>query len=231
MAYFSINTTNVDHYNLNIDELEIIKTNLVYNHEYSYLPVNVLIAKADDAPEINADIYSTFISQNNSDLISFYLGKNNFSDCNLDLYSYFNTFNLSCNVATLPLTELNITTDKFFYMPNETIKVNVSIKSSSNTDNDIVKLRYGNYSVNVTGSNIIEIPIQLNVNQIKAEYETDLTHQSASAVNTISVYAGENPAYYTTIFWIIIAFLCFISALRMCWIKFFSKKEVTLGDN
>ena len=116
-------------------------------------------------------------------------------------------------------------------MPNETIKVNISIKSNANTQDDIIKVSYGNDSVNVTGSDIIEIPTQLNANQIKAEYETDFTHQSASAVKTISVYAGENPAYYTTIFWIIIAFLCFISALRMCWIKFFSKKEVILGDN
>jgi len=226
MAYFSINTTNIDHYNLNIDEIEIIKTNLAYNYEYDYLPVNVLIAKADSNPEINANVYSTLTSEDNSDLISFYLGKNSSYDRNLDLHSYFNAFNLSCNVTVLPSTELNITTDKFFYMPNETIKVNISVKSVTNTDDDNIVVRYGNYSVNVTGSQIIEIPTQLNANQIKAEYETDFTHQSASATKTISVYAGEKPAYYTTIFWIIIAFLSFLSVLRMCWIKFFGVKNV-----
>ena len=219
MAYFIINTTNIDHYNLNVDEFKLTKNNLAYSYEYDYLPVNVLIAKADDNPEINAHVYSTLTNQSNSDLISFYLRKKESYDCKLDLYSYFNSFNLSCNVTILPPTELNITTDKFFYMPNETIKVNISIKS--NTNNDIIKVRYGNYSIDILGSKIIEIPTQLNVNQIKAEYETDLTHQSASAVKTISVYAGEKPSYYITIFWIIIAFLCFISVLRMCWIKVF----------
>ena len=223
-AYFNINTTNVDHYTLNIDEFELTKDNLKYSYNYSYLPANVLTAQANYDPKINANVYSAFEETGNSDLISFNLRKKDSYDCTLDLYSYFNKYNLSCNVTVLPLTELNITTDKFFYMPNETIKANISIKSDVSSNNPI-RVSYGNYSVNVTGSSTIEIPVQLNVNQIRAEYETDLTQQSATAVKTISVYSGEKPQYYTTIFWIIIAFLAFISALRMCWIKVFGVKS------
>ena len=222
-AYFTINTTNTNRYNLNIDEFKLTKNNLEYSYDYSYLPANVLTAQAIYNPKISANVYSTLEEIGNSDLISFNLRKKDAYNCSLDLYSYFNIFNLSCNVTVLPSTQLNITTDKFFYMPNETIKVNISIKSDAN--NDIIKVRYGNYSANVTGNSTMEIPTQLNVNQIKVEYETDLTQQSASAVKTISVYSGEKPRYYTMIFWFVIAFLAFISALRMCWIKVFGTKE------
>ena len=132
---------------------------------------------------------------------------------------------MTCNISVLPKTEFNITTDKFFYMPNDTIKANVSIKSDVDPNNDIIEVKYGKSTINATGSVILEIPAQVNANQITAEYSTDLSKQSATAAKTINVYAGENPAYYANTFWFVIGFLGFISGLRMCWIKFYGVKN------
>jgi len=223
MAYFTINTTGIDHYNLYINELQISKQNLEYSYNYSYLPVNILTAQATDNPELNANVYSSFEESENSDLISFQLRNKGLYDCTLTIYSYFNTYNVSCNITVLPATVLNITTDKFFYMPNETIKSSIII--NPNFNNNPVNVRYGNYSVNVTGDSLLEFPARINVNQIIAEYNGDLTQQSASAIKTISVYSGEKPSFYMSIIWITIAFLAFISVLRTCWLKVFGKKE------
>ena len=86
-------------------------------------------------------------------------------------------------------------------------------------------MKYGPYTKNVTGSTILKIPSQVNVNQITAEFNTDLTKQSASSVKTLSVYAGEKPSFYVNVFWFVIGFLSFISALRMCWLKFVGVKD------
>ncbi len=223
MAYFTINTTNIDHYTLIIDDLELSKQNLEYGYNYSYLPVNILTAQAIDNSELNANVYSSIEESGDSDFISFHLRNKDSYDCMLTIYSYFNAYNVSCNITVLPSTELNITTDKFFYMPNETIRANISINPNFNGNN--VNVRYGNYSVNVTEDSSLEFPARININQIKAEYHGDLTQQSASAVKTISVYSGEKPSFYMTIFWLVIAFLVFISVLRMCWIKVFGIKN------
>ena len=184
------------------------------------MPANVLTAKANHKSRIEANVFSTLEERNNSDFISFFLESKKTYDCKIKLFSYFNSFNSTCNVTLLPQTELNITTDKFFYMPNETIKANISIKSKTGENNEVITIRYGDYARNVTGSAILTIPAQVNANQISAEFSTDLTKQSAAAVKTISIYAGENPSYYVNVFWFVIGFLSFISALRMCWLKF-----------
>ena len=224
-AYFLFNTTNVDYYEINIGLYNLIKKNLEYGYNYSYTPFNVLTAKANHSPKINANVYSTLEEKNNSDFISFILQSKDSYDCKLNIFSYFNNYNLTCNVTILPKTELNITTDKFFYMPNDTIKANVSIKSDVDPNNDIIEVKYGKSTINATGSVILEIPAQVNANQITAEYSTDLSKQSATAAKTINVYAGENPAYYANTFWFVIGFLSFISALRMCWLKFVGVKD------
>ena len=223
-AYFTINTTNIDRYSLNLNGLELIKNNLEYTYDYSYLPNNILTAKAIYNPSLNANVYSSWEQEGNYDLITFSMAEQDSYICSLDIFSYFNQYSLDCNVTSLPLTELNITTDKFFYMPNETIKINISIKSQKPITNKI-NVRYGNFSINITGNASIEIPAKRFANQIKSVYETDYTQQSASAVKTISVYSGENPRYYIMIFWFVISFLVFISALRMCWIKVFGVKN------
>lgn len=224
-AYFSINTTGADFYELRIGEFRILKKNFDYSYNFTYMPSNALVVVANYSSTIKANAYSVLSSSPNSDLIRFQLGEKEKYDCSLTIYSFFNSQNVSCNVSALPSTAINITTDKFFYMPNETIKANITIKSNKKTANDVIKVTYGNYSFNVTGSTILLIPVQKNVNQIKAEYQTDLNKQSASSTATISVYAGENPRYYISIFWFIIFFLLFISVLRMCWIKFVGTKD------
>ena len=223
-AYFIINATNLEHYELNIGEFELIKNNLRYSYNYSYLPTNVLTAKADYSPEIDANVYSVLEERNNTDLIKFYL-LNHSENCKLTLFSYFNSLSIDCILTILPKTELNISTDKFFYMPNETIKANISIKSEADTSKDIIKVRYGNNSIDINGSTILEITPLANVNRISAEYETDFSKQSASAAKTISVYAGEKPRLYVNLFWFVIFFLLFASAMRMCWIKFYGVKN------
>ena len=219
-AYLVLNNTDVDYYELNINEYNLVKRNLEYKYNYSYLPANVLTAKADYKPRIEANVFSTLEERNDSDFISFFLESKKAYDCEIKLFYYFNSFNLTCNVTLLPQTELNITTDKFFYMPNETIKANISIKSKTSANDAAITIRYGDYARNVTGSTILLMPAQVNANQISAEFSTDLTKQSAAAVKTISIYAGENPSYYVNVFWFVIGFLSFISALRMCWLKF-----------
>lgn len=219
-AYFIFNSTNIDNYELEIKKYNLVKRNLNYIYNYTYLPINVLTAKANYSPRIDANIFSTLEEKENSDLISFVFENDENYECKLTIHSFFNSFNLTCNITILPKTELNITTDKFFYMPNETIEANITIKSQVNASNDTIKLRYGNFTANVTGNSTLEIPAQVNVNQISAEYKTDLTKQSASDVRTISVYSGENPAYYVNVFWFTLGFLSFVSALRICWIKF-----------
>ncbi|MFH1849531.1 MAG: hypothetical protein ABH879_05070 [archaeon] len=226
-AYLLLNTSGIVYYELKLDDLRLRKDDLALSYTFSYPPANILTSQATNISRLISNAYSELYSG----VIEFQLNDPEYDTCEIELYSFFGKQSLGCNITVLPETGLNTTTDKFFYYPDEPIKANITIGSSVDTSEDLITVTYGNATKKITGGGQVDFVPQANINQIKARFDTDLTHSSTEAAKTVSIYSGTKPRYYVTIFWIIIGFFGFASALRSCWRKFYDHKHVVLGDN
>ncbi|MBI2138789.1 hypothetical protein HYU13_04320 [Candidatus Woesearchaeota archaeon] len=224
-AYLFLNSSGIESYTLALNNIELFREKANYGYNFTYDPLNVLVAQAHDASKLKGNVYAELETNGDEDRIKFQLFPQSQYLCSLMIKSFFVSNATECEVAILPETELSIETDHFVYLPNETITAAISIGSSVNTSNDRIEVTYGKLKANITGSSTISIPVNRDINLITAEFRSDLTHQSAKAEKTISVFIGRKPIYYVQVLWFTLFFLIILIGMWHFTLRSFGEKE------
>lgn len=130
-ASMSLHVENLQSFTLKTKNQVLKKIFVEYGINYTLPPQNVLHVTANDNKDwfvSNAKLLGVD-DRNGMETFSFITDEESIGDCELTLQSYFNTTTKQCVVEELPETEIRLTTDKWTYGPNETIKLKIELLS------------------------------------------------------------------------------------------------------